>query len=1034
MKNLLMAVAVGASALGAYADYTPTWRGLPNGYTQVEYVEANGTQYVDLGVNAQSGLSMETDMLWTALPSDGGYCSAKSAAGKWIMPLWYYNGSWMFGYGNYFSTQVPATANTLYHVESALRDGLQTATITDGDGNVVLDWSNNPAATGDLDLGITLYLFANHTGTSVGGQSKSRCYALKIWRDNADGGRDFVGDFVPCKTDAGDTGLFNLASNQFLKASAALTCGAAVYGEGVTVEGDPGAYQSGGSPDYGFVPKSAGDAVRMTAPEYVELADGERVVCAGWKLYDAVTGDPVGESEDETRCVCAFPYEKPVRLVWQWTIEHLVRVTAAAGLTVEPTEAWVDDGQEVTISMSGASRPLWRVNGETQESRTSSLTVSVSSALSISALDVPMLYAASDGAGSGASWTDAASITTAFAAVAEAGCGEVWLKEGWYDLTAGFALSSDVIVRGGFAGTETSADEADPKAHRTVLSAIVDASRYSWSSNAGRTVNCPLWKDGEFNLCRPTDEDGCIWRAPAIITGLNGAQTGAVGFANIFTMPAGSTGVKVSGVVLTGSRGNAIIVSESSSIEVESCRFLACGVGTGGVTGGGISANGLVSVKDCDFIGCGGAPLTLGGTDTTVSHKVVNCLFDDNIGCSSTSRSAAIDVSSKTPVEIEGCTFRSNIGLARCASSFAGSVIANASSAAMTIKNCLFEDNRCRTSAPTGSEAGNMPFGCIHAKGTVTIEGCMFRGNNVKGANLDYAQGRTACIAANGNLIIRNTVFAGNWISATTAKATTWSIVACGASSTGRFINCAFYDNEVCVEGTTEAAKDGMWSTTLGLGRLGNGSDTSYGVTLLNCLFSNNKLASNVTIPEEGTPRQAEVMLLDDSNLNRPGYTYSLINTVIWNKSADHRSFREHPEINPWITHCDFVNCGDVEARTNGTTCIEYLTADDPGISPKVCRKRGTYPFKGMLGLALDSPFVKSGTPVYEKDGTFYIYEPGVVANKPWRHCTLKGTSYASLAAGAAPVADGFGAAREEDAFSYGPIVNVPFGLAVMLR
>ena len=121
-------------------------------------------------------------------------------------------------------------------------------------------------------------------------------------------------------------------------------------------------------------------------------------------------------------------------------------------------------------------------------------------------------------------------------------------------------------------------------------------------------------------------------------------------------------------------------------------------------------------------------------------------------------------------------------------------------------------------------------------------------------------------------------------------------------------------------------------------------------------------------------------------------------------------------------------------ARTNGTTCIEYLTADDPRISPKVCRKRGTYPFKGMLGLALDSPFVKSGTPVYEKDGTFYIYEPGLGTARAWRHCTLKATSYSSLTAGATPVADGFGAAREEDAFSYGPIVNVPFGLAVMLK
>ena len=229
MKRLMMAVGACVCALGAMADYTPTWRGLPKGYTQVEYVEANGTQYVDLGINAQSGLSLEADMLWVALPSDGGYCSAKSAAGQRIMLLWYDSNGWMFGYDNYFSTKVKASANTLYHVESALRDGSQTATITDGDGNVVLNWANDPAATGDLDLGVTLYLFANHNGTGVSGQTKSRCYALKIWRDGANGGRDLVGDFVPCKDDDGNTGLFDLVKNRFLKASKALTCGAVVY-------------------------------------------------------------------------------------------------------------------------------------------------------------------------------------------------------------------------------------------------------------------------------------------------------------------------------------------------------------------------------------------------------------------------------------------------------------------------------------------------------------------------------------------------------------------------------------------------------------------------------------------------------------------------------------------------------------------------------------------------------------------------------------------------------------------------------------
>ena len=140
-----------------------------------------------------------------------------------------------------------------------------------------------------------------------------------------------------------------------------------------------------------------------------------------------------------------------------------------------------------------------------------------------------VIYVAPDGEGEGTSWSDPAPITTAIAAAVAAEGGEVWLKEGWYDLKAAIPLSTNVIVRGGFAGDETSADEADPKTHQTVLSAIVSPASYNWTSNSTRTANCPLWKDGEFNLCRPTDEDACLWRAPAIRTGLNGAQTSAMG-------------------------------------------------------------------------------------------------------------------------------------------------------------------------------------------------------------------------------------------------------------------------------------------------------------------------------------------------------------------------------------------------------------------------------------------------------------------------------------------------------------------------
>lgn len=639
-------------------------------------------------------------------------------------------------------------------------------------------------------------------------------------------------------------------------------------------------------------------------------------------------------------------------------------------------------------------------------------------AVSVGALGLfaDVIYVTPDGAGSGASWSDPTSITTAFTQVAAMGGGEIWLKEGFYNLTAALALASDMVVRGGFAGSETSAEAADPKAHPTVLAAIPNAqmASYNWSSNGTRVVNAPLWKDGAFNLCRPDDE-AFIYRFPTV-------ANGSYGFANILTTPQSASGVKISGVTLTGSRQSALVVSTTSDVVVENCRFLACGVGTTTPpVAGAISAKGHILVTSSEFVGCSCA-VELALSDTSVTNSFRNCLFDANTGGQGTGLAGAVYTTGTTPVEIDACTFKGNVGISRSNNTFSGAAVACYNASAQTIiRDCAFEDNRCR------SVGTDTPFGCIEVKGATRIEGCLFTNNSVKGDGLNYAQDRSACIGATGTLFVRDTVFVGNKIQATTTGVNSWGIVNCFSSTLGSFVNCAFYDNEIAVQGSTDAAKAGLWAGTLVMSRIQNGDDRNFGISVINSLFSNNSLTSNV----EST-KQAEVLLCDDNDKDRPYFTYCLVNTVIWNESKDHRCYRAHPEIDPWITHCDFVNCGDVAPVTNGTVCIEHLTAVDPCIS-KVCRARGTYTFNGMLGIESTSPFVKAGTPVYEKDGVFYIYEPGIVSGKPWRNCNLKGTSLASLS-GASLVADAFGAAREAGGFAYGPFVMLRSGLIVILK
>lgn len=86
---------------------------------------------------------------------------------------------------------------------------------------------------------------------------------------------------------------------------------------------------------------------------------------------------------------------------------------------------------------------------------------------------------AAAGAGNGFGWADA--YVDLQAALHEPTCSEVWVAKGVYrpttsttDRTASFSIRPGLSVLGGFAGTETAREQADPGANRTVLSGDID--------------------------------------------------------------------------------------------------------------------------------------------------------------------------------------------------------------------------------------------------------------------------------------------------------------------------------------------------------------------------------------------------------------------------------------------------------------------------------------------------------------------------------------------------------------------------------
>lgn len=160
----------------------------------LEYVANNGSpeRYVNTGIEAKSGVGMDTVMMWDVVPLDASYLAARHGNTRFY--LYHYYESHILGYGDYYDyrTLVSATAGVKYRIHSFLDDGAQEITVDkmDSDG-----WKRE-AALSRTNAGLknaegALYLFACNNDGVANYAPKARCYSLKLY-ENGEPARDFV--------------------------------------------------------------------------------------------------------------------------------------------------------------------------------------------------------------------------------------------------------------------------------------------------------------------------------------------------------------------------------------------------------------------------------------------------------------------------------------------------------------------------------------------------------------------------------------------------------------------------------------------------------------------------------------------------------------------------------------------------------------------------------------------------------------------------------------------------------------------------
>ena len=197
--------------------------------TLLEYVETDGTQYVDTGVVGKSGTTVEFKE--TRISSDSnekcfiGSRGRSNSSNVRYFP-WYHAGGWDIGigYGDTFrrvhkdnpSVMVEGSTSDAYklnygntsHAKVSLYDKSQRVSLKDestGQWKVVANWS----ISGSVDTGKNLYLFAENDDGTPQRHCQTRFYFLKI-RQNS----EYLLHLRPARLKNGLTVLWDIKNNK----------------------------------------------------------------------------------------------------------------------------------------------------------------------------------------------------------------------------------------------------------------------------------------------------------------------------------------------------------------------------------------------------------------------------------------------------------------------------------------------------------------------------------------------------------------------------------------------------------------------------------------------------------------------------------------------------------------------------------------------------------------------------------------------------------------------------------------------------
>lgn len=200
---------------------------LPANYTQVEYIESTGPQYIDTGVLWDTNdLRMQGIYKYTALSGHASIFGTQGHENGSNLILREESGTLRWWFGTTNATITAVAANQLIDFDLELKNLGTYSYNVQINNNVLATYSGAGEYTSVYD-GDNIYLFDTQINDGRGSEAastitcKARLYTYKIFKDG-----ELVRNFVPCKNPIGEVGLYDQIENKFYANSGTGTFGA----------------------------------------------------------------------------------------------------------------------------------------------------------------------------------------------------------------------------------------------------------------------------------------------------------------------------------------------------------------------------------------------------------------------------------------------------------------------------------------------------------------------------------------------------------------------------------------------------------------------------------------------------------------------------------------------------------------------------------------------------------------------------------------------------------------------------------------